>query len=441
LLTGLGVAAVIALIAVNAYFVAAEFSYVAAWKGRLVDAGELGDTRALRALDVLGELSFMLSGAQLGITVSSLVLGFIAEPTLGKALQPVVGALGVSVSLQPAVALAVGFVLVTVAQMVFGELAPKNLAIAKPEPVALALARSLWLYQRIAAPVIRFFDNSANRLLRMVGIEPVATLKNAVATDELPLIVDASSQAGSLTPEEAERFKRAIEFPSLDAREVMVPWNQVITVSAQGVGRDLQHLLATTRLMRFPVVDEADEVVGLVHGKDLLAVDIERRFDVRLIDLARPAVAVPESADLPQVLRELRRSTSAMAIVVDEHGGTAGILTIEDILEELVGEIEDEFDITPSPQAYSIGPHHWRLPGDMRLHEVERATDVVLEPGPYDTVAGYLIHALGRIPEEGDSVDIPGLRLSVVEMQERRVLTVELYRTDADADDIGDGES
>ncbi|MFA5565672.1 MAG: hemolysin family protein [Acidimicrobiia bacterium] len=441
MLTGLGVAAVIALIAVNAYFVAAEFSYVAAWKGRLVDAGELGDTRALRALDVLGELSFMLSGAQLGITVSSLVLGFIAEPTLGKALQPVVGALGVSVSLQPAVALAVGFVLVTVAQMVFGELAPKNLAIAKPEPVALALARSLWLYQRIAAPVIRFFDNSANRLLRMVGIEPVATLKNAVATDELPLIVDASSQAGSLTPEEAERFKRAIEFPSLDAREVMVPWNQVITVSAQGVGRDLQHLLATTRLMRFPVVDEADEVVGLVHGKDLLAVDIERRFDVRLIDLARPAVAVPESADLPQVLRELRRSTSAMAIVVDEHGGTAGILTIEDILEELVGEIEDEFDITPSPQAYSIGPHHWRLPGDMRLHEVERATDVVLEPGPYDTVAGYLIHALGRIPEEGDSVDIPGLRLSVVEMQERRVLTVELYRTDADADDIGDGES
>lgn len=441
MLTGLGVAAVIALIAVNAYFVAAEFSYVAAWKGRLVDAGELGDTRALRALDVLGELSFMLSGAQLGITVSSLVLGFIAEPTLGKALQPVVGALGVSVSLQPAVALAVGFVLATVAQMVFGELAPKNLAIAKPEPVALALARSLWLYQRIAAPVIRFFDNSANRLLRMVGIEPVATLKNAVATDELPLIVDASSQAGSLTPEEAERFKRAIEFPSLDAREVMVPWNQVITVSAQGVGRDLQHLLATTRLMRFPVVDEADEVVGLVHGKDLLAVDIERRFDVRLIDLARPAVAVPESADLPQVLRELRRSTSAMAIVVDEHGGTAGILTIEDILEELVGEIEDEFDITPSPQAYSIGPHHWRLPGDMRLHEVERATDVVLEPGPYDTVAGYLIHALGRIPEEGDSVDIPGLRLSVVEMQERRVLTVELYRTDADADDIGDGES
>lgn len=441
MLTGLGVAAVIALIAVNAYFVAAEFSYVAAWKGRLVDAGELGDTRALRALDVLGELSFMLSGAQLGITVSSLVLGFIAEPTLGKALQPVVGALGVSVSLQSAVALAVGFVLATVAQMVFGELAPKNLAIAKPEPVALALARSLWLYQRIAAPVIRFFDNSANRLLRMVGIEPVATLKNAVATDELPLIVDASSQAGSLTPEEAERFKRAIEFPSLDAREVMVPWNQVITVSAQGVGRDLQHLLATTRLMRFPVVDEADEVVGLVHGKDLLAVDIERRFDVRLIDLARPAVAVPESADLPQVLRELRRSTSAMAIVVDEHGGTAGILTIEDILEELVGEIEDEFDITPSPQAYSIGPHHWRLPGDMRLHEVERATDVVLEPGPYDTVAGYLIHALGRIPEEGDSVDIPGLRLSVVEMQERRVLTVELYRTDADADDIGDGES
>lgn len=434
MLTALGVLAVIALIALNAYFVAAEFSFVAAWRGRLVDAGVQGDGRALRAVEVLNELSFMLSGAQLGITVSSLVLGFIAEPTLGKALQPVVGALGVSVSAQPMVALAIGFVLATVAQMVFGELVPKNLAIAEPERVALSLASSVWWYQRLARPVISFFDTAANKLLRLVGIEPVATLKAGVAADELPLIVDASSEAGSLTPEEVERLKRAIEFPSLDAREVMVPWKQVVTVSADGVGRDLQYLLTTTRLIRFPVVDEADEVVGLVHGKDLLAVPIDRRLEVRLLDLARPAVAVPESADLPQVLRELRQSTSAMAIVVDEHGGTAGILTIEDLLEELVGEIEDEFDISPSPQAYKLGYEHWRLPGDMRLHEVERATEVQLEPGPYDTIAGYLIHLLGRIPEEGDSVDAPGLRLSVVEMQERRVLSVELYRTDGHED-------
>lgn len=430
-------AAVVALIAANGYFVAAEFSFVAARRTRLADAHEHGDPKSGRALEVLRRLSFMLSGAQLGITVTSLTVGFIAEPTLGRALQPVVGALGVPEGAQGGIALSVGFVLATATQMVFGELAPKNLAIAKPEPVARQLARSTQIYLAIAGPLVRLFDGSANRLLRSLGIEPVEELSGAVDPDELPLILDASSEAGSLTVSQAELLHRALDFRERDAGEVMVPWNRVVTVPAEGTGHDLQAVLTTTRHTRFPLVDEWDEVVGLVHAKDLLGVPVERRDEIAVADLSRPVLAVPESAGLHRVLAELRSSSSPMAIVVDEHGATAGVLTIEDLLEELVGEIEDEFDAELAEGAVELGSDHWLVPGDLRLHEVERETDLVLPDGPYDTVAGLVMDQLGRIPVEGDRVTVAGVDVRVVAMERRRVVTVELRLPRRSRDDEG----
>jgi CBS domain containing-hemolysin-like protein len=440
LLTALGIAAVVALVLANAYFVAGEFAFVAARRSRLVDAQEHGDARAGRALEVLGRLSFMLSGAQLGITVSSLVVGFVAEPTLGAALEPVVGWTGVSETARGGIALTLGFIIATATQMVIGELAPKNLAIARPEPMALALARSTLLYLKISRPVIRLFDGAANGLLRRVGIEPVEELHGGVHADELPLIVDASSAAGSLTETQADLLRRALEFRDLDAREVMVPWNRVVSVSAGGTGSDLQGLLGTTRHMRFPIVDEVGEVVGMVHAKDLLGVPVERRADVAIADLSRPVLAVPESADLHRVLAELRESASPMAIVVDEHGGTAGVLTIEDLVEELVGDIDDEFDIVDVGGPVALAADHWRLPGDLRLHEVERETGVEVPEGPYDTVAGFAMDQLGRIPEVGDAVQAAGLEVRIVEMDERRVVTVELLIRPA-TEESDDGQS
>src|SRR5690606_17686864 len=210
LLTALGLAAVAALILANGYFVLAEFSFVAARRGRIVEAGDSGDGRAPRALDVMGRLSFMLSGAQLGITVTSLVVGFVAEPTLGAALEPGVRVVGVSERAVPGIALTVGFVVATAAQMVVGELAPKNLAIAKPEPIALGLARSTWAFMRLFGPVVRLLDGAANGLLRRIGIEPVEELHSSVHTEELPLIVQASTEAGSLTAGQAELMQRAL---------------------------------------------------------------------------------------------------------------------------------------------------------------------------------------------------------------------------------------
>ena len=426
MLTVLGLAAVAALIAGNAYFVLAEFSFVAARRGRLAELADQGDRRALRALEVVGRLSFMLSGAQLGITVTSLVVGFIAQPTLGAALEPVVRALGVSEGAVPGIALTVGFVLATAAQMVFGELAPKNLAIAKPEPIALGLARSTWIFLAVARPVIRLFDSAANGLLRRVGIEPVEELHGGVHADELPLIVEASTAAGSLTDQQADLLRRALDFRELDAREVMVPWSQVVTIRSDAVGADVERLLDTTRHMRFPVVDAWDEVVGMLHAKDLLGVPVDRRGEVAITDLSRPVLAVPESADLHRVLAEVRESSSPMAIVVDEHGGTAGVLTIEDLVEELVGDIGDEFDPDDQPEVLELAPDRWRVPGELRLHEVERETGLVLPEGPYDTIAGFVLDRLGRIPVVGDRAVDAGVAATVLSMDGRRIRTLEL---------------
>jgi CBS domain containing-hemolysin-like protein len=272
-------------------------------------------------------------------------------------------------------------------------------------------------------------------LLRRVGIEPVEELHGGVHADELPLIVDASSAAGSLSESQAELMRRALEFRELDAREVMVPWNRVVSIPAAASGAELQSLLDTTRHMRFPIVDEIGEVVGMVHAKDLLGVQIERRAEVAITDLSRPVLAVPESADLHRVLAELRGSSSPMAIVVDEHGATAGVLTIEDLVEELVGDIDDEFDTVEEPGLVAVGHGHWRVPGELRLHEVERETGVEIPEGPYDTIAGFVMDQLGRIPEAGDSTIAAGLELRVVAMDERRVRTVDLVICEPDEDE------
>ena len=435
MLTAAGLVAVVALIAANGWFVAVEFSYVAARRGRLDEAATRGDARGARAVAVHRRLSFMLSGAQLGITVTSLVVGFIARPTLGAALEPVVGAVGVPDAAQAGIALTVGFALATAAQMVFGELAPKNLAIARPEPVALRTARATVVYLAVAGPVIRLFDGAANRLLRAVGVEPVTELHGSVAADELPLIVDASSEAGSLTASQGELLSRALDFRDLDAREVMVPWSRVATVAVDARGRALLDLLDATSHMRFPVVDDRDEVVGVVHSKDLLGVAAPDRADVAVSDLAREVLAVPESAGLHRVLAELRSASASLAVVVDEHGATAGILTLEDVVEELFGAIDDEYDRAgEGGEAVVLGPSWWRVPGTWRLHEVERATGVELPEGPYDTVAGYVMDRLGRLPAPGDQVWADGLIVTVGAMDRWvvRHVDIEIAPTDED---------
>ena len=429
--TGLGIAAVVALILANGWFVAMEFAFVAARRGPLQAAAEEGDGRAARALDVGKRLSFMLSGAQLGITVTSLVVGFLAEPSLGRALEPVMGWIGVGEGARLGVAFTVAFVVATVGQMVFGELAPKNLAIAKPEPFARALAGGAWGFMRLASPLIRLFDSSANALLRAVGIEPVEELRGGVAAEELDLIVEESARHGSLGTQEAFRLARALDFWELRAADAMVPRPRVVAVAADASGADLRRLLAEGH-SRFPVIapgGDLDDVVGVVHARDLLTLPREQRDTSTVERIMREPVIVPETVSLDEVLRALRRSRTELAVVVDEYGGTAGIVTLEDVVEELVGEIADEHDPHADARVVALDDHRWSVPGRWRIDELTRDTGVQLPEGDYSTVGGLVMALLGHIPRPGDRVEVDGAAVEVSVMRGRTVAEVVVEET------------
>ena len=449
MLTALGLFGVVALIAANGYFVAVEFAFVAARRSRFLEQAEEGDRRSKRAIEVHKRLSFMLSGAQLGITVTTLLVGFIAEPAIASVIEPALIAVGVPESVTFGISLTLALILATMAQMVFGELAPKNLAIAKPEPVARSLASSMLLFMRLAGPIIRLFDGSANRLLRMIGVEPVEELRGAVSTEELDLIVDSSAESGHLTQSQAALLERAIDFGELEASDAMVPWNRVVTIDVDATAADLRDLMASTH-SRFPVVDADGQVQGIVHAKDLLGVG-RSDYDTTVVsELLHEILAVPEAAGLNVVLAELRSRATEMAIVIDEYGGPAGVVTLEDVVEELVGDIEDEYDPSAPGDHVESEPGVWSVAASSRPDEIERITGFDLPDGEYDTVAGLVLDRLERIPEVGDSFTVDGIRVEVlavdgfaIERIELRVDPEALADTDDDdrpsrADDAGE---
>lgn len=441
MLTALGLFGVVALIVANGYFVAVEFAFVAARRSRFNERADEGDRRSKRAIEVHKRLSFMLSGAQLGITVTTLALGFIAEPALASLIEPTLVAVGLPESATFGISLTLALIFATVAQMVFGELAPKNLAIAKPEPVARVLAPSMWLFLRVAGPIIRLFDGAANRLLRLIGVEPVEELRGAVSTEELDLIVDSSAESGHLTESQAALLERAIDFGELEASDAMVPWNRVVTIDVDATAADLRDLMASTH-SRFPVVDVDGQVQGIVHAKDLLGVGRSDYETTSVSQLAHEILAVPEAAGLNVVLAELRSRSTEMAIVIDEYGGPAGVVTLEDIVEELVGDIEDEYDPSARGDHVETESGVWSVAASSRPDEIERITGLDLPDGEYDTVAGLILDRLERIPVVGDFFTVDGIRIEVLDVDGFAIERVEL-RVDPEAldDALGDDEA
>ena len=434
MLTALGLLGAVALIVANGYFVAAEFAFVASRRSKFQELADEGDRKSRRAIRVQKRLSFMLSGAQLGITVMSLGLGFIAEPAIANAIEPLFDNMGLSESASHAVALAIALTLATVGHMVFGELAPKNLAIAKPERVARSLASSTLLFMRAAGPIIRLFDRSANWLLRLFGVEPVEELRAAVSAEELDLIVDTSAETGHLSMKQAALLDRAIDFAELEASDAMIPWNRVVTIESDATAADLRALMASAH-SRFPVVGEDGAIEGVVHAKDLLGVPVDRRGDTRVRELVRDVLVVPEAAGLRIVLRELRSHSTEMAVVIDEYGAPAGVVTLEDVVEELVGDIADEYDEPEPPQAREIEPGHWSIPASWRVDEIERLTGLELPDGDYDTVAGLVLERLERIPAVGDWVEVDGVHIEVIAVRDWAITEVHICVADTGDDD------
>lgn len=438
--TFLGLLAILALIASNAWFVAAEFGYVAVRRHRLEEAEAAGDASAKRALSVLGRVGFMLSGAQFGITATSLVLGFIAEPVLEQLFRPLFETIGLQGAARTAVSTTLAFLVAVVAQMVLGELAPKNYAIAKPERVALRQARGLNIYMRIFGPIVRLFDGSANALLARFGLHAVEELDSSVTIEELDYIVEAAAEQGSLSQGQARLLSRVLEFRSLTADQVMVPRRKVVTLPDTATGADLM-AAARVAYTRFPVVhrseDGIDEVRGLVSLKQLVGVKPEKRASARVVDLmtAYPTEVV-ESTSAQEVLERFRQRGSELAVVTDEYGDLSGIVTLEDLVERLLGPIEDEYDLPAvGPELGSVVDDGWRIRGSALVVDVQREFGLELPEGPYDTVGGLVMTLLGSVPAVGEVVVVSGdggttLELEVESMDHRAVEWIHIRRSD-----------
>jgi CBS domain containing-hemolysin-like protein len=442
----LGVLAVVALTVLTGYFVAQEFGYMAVDRSRLQARASAGDAAARRALGITRRTSFMLSGAQLGITVTGLLAGYVAEPMIGDGVAGLLGGTGVPAGIGVAVGALVALVVVTVVQMVFGELFPKNLAIARPEPVARALAFSTSIYLAAFGWLIRLFDAASNVLLKVLRIEPVHDVEHAATPRDLEAIIDESRDSGDLDGDLSTLLGRVLDFTDRTARSAMIPRPRVTSVRADAPISELVEAMASGH-SRLPVIGEnPDDVVGVICLRDLLA--LEGRADLatlRVIDVARTPVLVPASLPLPTVLDRLRAADDEFAVVVDEYGGLAGVVTVEDIAEELVGEITDEHD-PAGTDGLAAGDGEWTVPGTLSVEEVERLLDADLPEGGYQTIGGLVIDELQRLPDPGDGIrltlDDPSLseegepprtlEISVLAVERRVPSSVRLAWADAE---------
>ncbi|AVH94459.1 HlyC/CorC family transporter [Streptomyces sp. WAC00288] len=410
----LGLLAVLVLTAGTGYFVAQEFAYVAADRLALAREAEAGDKRAARALKVLERLSFMLSGAQLGITVTGLVVGFLAEPSVSALLRPLLEGTGLSSGAVSAISVVLAFALATVLQMVLGELAPKNLALAVPERLAKSLAPSTLLYLKIVGPVVRVFDGAANKLLRKVGIEPVEELHHGATLEELSHLIGESHEQGELPPATAELLDHALEFSERTMAEVMVPRADAVFVRKDATLAEAVELIARHGHSNYPVLgDHPDDVTGVLGVNELMRLP-GAAFDTTTAgEAARRPLLLPDTLPLPRAVAQMRERDDEFAVVLDEHGGVAGVVTYEDIAEELVGDIADENDRIVAVAARD--GEGWRVDAGRRLDEIEQATGIALpEEDDYDTVAGLIIDRLGRFPTIGDRLTVDDVRIEVL---------------------------
>ncbi|WP_265523485.1 hemolysin family protein [Oerskovia flava] len=399
----LGVLVVLAITAATGYFVAQEFAYMAVDRSRLNARAAGGDEGARRALSVTRRTSFMLSGAQLGITVTGLLVGYVAEPLIGASLGEALGGVGVPTGVGIAVGTVLALILSTFVQMIFGELFPKNLAIARPEPVALWLSRSTTIYLAVFGWLITIFDQASNALLRALRIEPVHDVEHSATARDLEHIVADSRESGDLPAELSVLLDRILDFPVRDVEHAMIPRARVDVIHPADTVDDVRRLMSTGH-SRYPVLDVDDEVVGVVHLVDILTDGHDG--DTPASEIMREAVVVPTTMILPDALRELASSRNQLSCVIDEYGGFAGVLTLEDLAEELVGEITDEHDpdIPVAPPSEDDGS--WLMGGDVHVDEVERAVGHDLPRGDYETIAGLVIAHHGSFPEVGTQVEV-----------------------------------
>jgi CBS domain containing-hemolysin-like protein len=425
--TAAAIAAGVVLLAANGFFVAAEFALLASRRSRIEQLAAGGDRRARHALAGIRELSLMLAAAQLGITICSLLLGAVAEPAIAHVVE---AALGGIVDLPDSVVRAIGFTvalsIVVFLHMVVGEMAPKSWAISHPESSAVALAGPFRGFALVFRPVIRLLNIIANGLVRLAGVQPQDELAMAHSPADLLLLLEESASQGDIAADEHRLLARSLELSGLDAAAVMTPRRHVVAVGADQPATEIAAAVRASGRSRVLVHEgDLDRVVGLVHAKDVLLLDPTARSTTSARDLMRPVAVTHENRLIEDLLVEMRTGRQHLAVVVDEHGVVGGVVTLEDVVEELIGDFEDETD-RRDRRCRRLGDGSYSLVGHLRPDELAERTGIALPDGDWETVAGFVIATLERIPNEGDTITIPGVVFTVTRVDGYAVAEVNM---------------
>lgn len=398
----------VALTVGTGFFVAIEFALTGLERSTIDNHVEnKGDATARAIQKAHNKLSFELSGAQLGITITTLATGYLAEPILARYFTPALELVGLSDNAAPAVSLVLAMIVATLLSMVYGELVPKNMAITNPLTTARVTVGPVRLFNRVFAGVIHSLNKTANTLVRRMGIEPADELASARSPQELGALVRNSAKHGGLEESQAKMLDRSLKFGETNAEELMTPRSTIAALDADDTVTDLLALALETGHSRFPVTDgDLDATIGVVHVKDAFSIPREQHNATKLRLLARPVPTVPISLDGDAVLNAVRSAGSQVVLVADEYGGTAGIVTIEDVVEEILGEVYDEHDDTGDKDFAQLGDS-WQVSGLVRVDDLPENTGYFSPEGPYETIGGLVMDTLGRIPMEGDVVLLP----------------------------------
>ena len=433
---GLRLLAVIVLVAANAFFVAAEFALVAARRTRIEAMARRGDRKARTVRKALQDLYRQLSAAQLGITVASILLGYVAEDTVAHLFRDWFSSLPSSLDFltRGGIASVTAVAVISFLHVVFGEQAPKAWAITYPEGTSRWVAAPLIVFSWITRPFTELLNWSSNLLVRMLGIKSTNPEHDRVhSPEEIRMLVEQSRKTGGLGAGDARLLEGVFEFSEKNAREVMTPRTQIVALPAEASLAEAADRVAAAGRSRYPVTGESlDDVVGIVHAKDILR-GLLSGSEAPVQDIARPAFFVPGTREVEDVLADMKRQKVHLAIVLDEFGGTAGLVTMEDLLEEIVGPIYDEYDQTPAPAPGTVASSGGAgggvpiLAGSAEISDVNRVLKLHLDDADYTTIGGLLFGRLGRLPKVGDRVNLQGATFEILEMDGRRVGRVRVW--------------
>ncbi len=421
-------AIVMLLVLVNGFFVMAEFALVGARRSRLAEMASRGDRGARRAQSAIADLDRYISGTQLGITLASLALGWIGEPALAIVVDRFLGQFGIEVPAgmaHTAAGTITAFLIITFLHIVLGELAPKSVALVMPERISGLVALPLMAFSRIMSPFIWVLNGAANGLLRLAGIRPMSEKAHAHSPEEIRLLVLQARAVGTLSETDSAMLAGIFDFAAKRIHDVMRPRTEIVALHVDDSEESVTALLRRERYSRYPVCDESlDDIVGVFLSKDLWLRDRGATFDLRTY--LREPLFVPASRSAQRVLDDLRRTRAQMAVVLDEFGGTAGIVTMEDLVEEVIGDIADEYDLASRDVVEVDGV--LELSGTLSLIDVRSDHRLPIPDGEWTTLGGYVFARLGRIPRLGDRAPYPGGELEVIAMDKRRVAALRVHR-------------